>query len=290
MIAGRVEGGAVRLDGRSWALLALISLGVWIAAYAMLNLSWFTPPAEHPAERALRRVVTCTAGFLLCLAMVPSLARAGSLPVARRIGVAIAVSLAAHAIHLGVRLAVFHLVDPVWGPLSTEVVAEAVRGSGWMFPLCAGLFLVVIAEARARQATPGGGERGGDPAEDHHLWCFQGRRRVRVPVDEVVLFAAEGDYVAVHTGTARYLLRARMKDLAAALPQDRFMRVHRSAIVRLDAVAGLERAGSIWRVRLPGGLEASVSRDKGRQVRERCAGFGIALGRPVDEAPLSKAA
>lgn len=261
---------ALRLDAAQRRLLLIVALGLWAAIYALLNVPWFTPPVEHQAERALRRIVTCGAGIGLCVAMVPVLARASLAPLRRRLLIALRASVAAWGAHLLVRLAVFHVYRPLWGPLDLEVVGEALGGAGWMFGLWAAVCLLVFAEARhAADEAPGPPREAA--ALPEAVWCTQGGRRVRVDLADVVLFAAERDYVRLHAAGRQHLVRGRLKDWCGMLPAERFMQVHRSAIVRLDAVRGLERAGSVWRLKLEGGTEALVSRAKGRELRQRLA-------------------
>ncbi|MFC3711070.1 LytTR family DNA-binding domain-containing protein [Sphingoaurantiacus capsulatus] len=252
------------LDRRDRELLLLVALGLWGVTFALLNLGLFSPAMEFPVERALRRVVTCGAGVAICLAMVPLLQHAMQRPLAQRLLIALAISAAAWALHLGVRLAVFHLYDPLWGPLSLDVVGEALKGGGWMFPVWASLCLLILTEARTRVAVA-------TSAEPPAIWAQQGSRRVRVAVDDLLMVAAERDYVRLHTRRHHYLVRGTLKEFAATLPAGSFMQVHRSAIVRLDAIEAMERAGSVWRLRLGGDLDTLISRTKSRDVRAALA-------------------
>lgn len=266
--AVRDAGGAwLRLDRAQRELLLLVALGLWTGIYALLNVAWFTPPVEHQAERALRRIVTCGAGVGLCLAMLPVLARASLAPLPRRLLVALGASVAAWGAHLLVRLAVFHLYRPLWGPLDLEVVGEALGGAGWLFGLWSAVCLLVFAEAQHAAHEVHQPPRPGQMPDA--VWCTQGGRRVRVDLADVVLIAAERDYVRLHAGGRQYLVRGRLKDWSGMLPAERFMQVHRSAIVRLDAISGIERAGSVWRLKLREGPDALVSRSKGRELRQR---------------------
>ncbi len=68
-----------------------------------------------------------------------------------------------------------------------------------------------------------------------------GARSVVVPLHDVSLFEADGYYVTVRAGTARYTLRESLTDLESRVSPLEFLRVHRSAIVRISAVRCLER-------------------------------------------------
>ena len=55
---------------------------------------------------------------------------------------------------------------------------------------------------------------------------------------------AEGDYSRVHTYDRSYLSTASLRELEAALPAERFLRIHRSYLVNLAKVASVRRTGA----------------------------------------------
>ncbi|MEM7048720.1 MAG: LytTR family DNA-binding domain-containing protein [Acidobacteriota bacterium] len=66
------------------------------------------------------------------------------------------------------------------------------------------------------------------------------RGKVRfVHYDEIEWVEAAGSYVRLHGRERSWLARGTMKSLEAQFPEGKFLRVHRSAIVRLDDVAEL---------------------------------------------------
>jgi DNA-binding LytR/AlgR family response regulator len=93
------------------------------------------------------------------------------------------------------------------------------------------------------------------------LWIREGDARVRVPVDMIERLEADGDYVRLHIGQRVRLMRARLGDLADRLDPEKFVRVHRSEIVRHDLIAAIRRheSGRTFAV-LSGGREVPVSR------------------------------
>jgi two-component system response regulator AlgR len=84
---------------------------------------------------------------------------------------------------------------------------------------------------------------------------------VRAPVDMIERLEADGDYVRLHIGQRARLMRARLGDLADRLDPARFVRIHRSEIVRHDLIAAIRRhdSGRTFAV-LAGGREVPVSR------------------------------
>jgi len=249
-----------------WMTLLSAAFLLWLAIYAILNFGLLTSHIDHQGERVLRRIATCGGGLAICLAMIPALHAARKAPLPARIRTALVASLFAYLAHLAVRLVVFHVYRPLWGPLEPDVLLSAMQGSGLMFALWATFCLLLFADKAAPEPVPAGT---GDVAEETgSVWSDDGRWRVKVPIEDVILCLAERDYVRLHTRTRDYLVRGTLKDWAARLPRERYLQVHRSAIVELAAVEAIRGSGSAWCVRLCNGLEAPVSRSMGKTVRE----------------------
>lgn len=91
-----------------------------------------------------------------------------------------------------------------------------------------------------------------------------------VPVSQVEYVTASGPYAEVHTAERRYVIRESMQALEERLDPARFMRIHRSAIVRLDLVETLLRgAGGDYEVQLRNGVLLRVSRSRREEVERR---------------------
>jgi two-component system LytT family response regulator len=88
----------------------------------------------------------------------------------------------------------------------------------------------------------------------------QTSRLVIIPAGDVDFIRSEGNYVRLHAGTCRYLLRETMERLAQRL-DDRFVRIHRSILVRTDGIRELvpSRGGEV-EVKLDSGQRLPVSR------------------------------
>jgi DNA-binding LytR/AlgR family response regulator len=94
---------------------------------------------------------------------------------------------------------------------------------------------------------------------------------VPVPLAQVERLAAEDDYVAVITRERRYLIAARLGELANRLPASSFLRVHRSHVVNLDYVERLvPYDAKRLEVRLRDGTRILASRSASERIR-RCA-------------------
>jgi two-component system, LytTR family, response regulator len=132
--------------------------------------------------------------------------------------------------------------------------------------------------ARAAGATtPAAVPNAAPPARPEYLEriAVEVRGQVRVvPVAKVQYITASGPYVEIHTPEKTYLIREQMQVLEDRLDPERFFRVHRSAIVRLDLIEGLTRNPSgDYTVQLRGGLTLKVSRSRSEELERR---MGIA--------------
>ena len=88
-----------------------------------------------------------------------------------------------------------------------------------------------------------------------------GAGSVAVPLSEIRWIEADGDYTVVHTrGNRRNTERRSVREWEGLLPKEEFLRVHRGAIVRVDAIARLERGGGQWQLLLSDGTALSVGR------------------------------
>lgn len=67
-----------------------------------------------------------------------------------------------------------------------------------------------------------------------------GERTTFVSVDEIDWIEAAGNYVVLHVGTARHVLRETMGALEEQLPADAFLRANRSAILNLRRIKELQ--------------------------------------------------
>ena len=111
------------------------------------------------------------------------------------------------------------------------------------------------------------GSRGVEkPAPAHHLTRMLIKSAGRVfflKTDEIDWIGAEDYYVKLHVGRKGHLLRETMNDLEARLDPQKFMRVHRSAIVNLDRVKELhQHFNGDYVVVLQDGTELKLSRSR----------------------------
>jgi two-component system, LytTR family, response regulator len=121
------------------------------------------------------------------------------------------------------------------------------------------------------QATPpaAGRETHSDsPLEQ--LFVRDGPRCWFVPLRDVSVFNAEGNYVRIQWGQERPLLGRSLAALESKLDPLRFFRANRQQIINLESIRSMELGvGGRLHVQLNDGREVQISRRQARQFRER---------------------
>ena len=161
----------------------------------------------------------------------------------------------AHVIFSGsIRWLAYRFLDDFYDPLAPL--------KDWPYELrkdllvYAGIVTVYVAwrTLRARPAAP---IRAGEDV----LEVRDGARRHFVPLAEVVWVEAAGNYVELHRGSSGLLHRASLSEMERRLERAGFVRIHRSRLVRREAIAAVEsKATGDFVVRLRDGRDLAGSR------------------------------
>lgn len=123
--------------------------------------------------------------------------------------------------------------------------------------------------ARQRQPDPAvpaaaAGSSGTAPEPTRWLdefWVPHRHELVRLAADAIDRIDAERDYVRLHCGERSYLLLHTIQGLEDRLDPARFIRLHRSTIVRRAAIAGLRHDGlGVWSAELTNGALIRIGR------------------------------
>lgn len=126
--------------------------------------------------------------------------------------------------------------------------------------------------SRARGATAPAASRsvGSSPATANveRLFIRDGSRCWFVPLREVCLMVAEGNYVRLHWHDARPLLARPLSSLEERLDPQRYFRANRRQIINLEFIENVELGnGGLMYVQLRGGPEIEISRRQARLFR-----------------------
>ncbi len=65
-------------------------------------------------------------------------------------------------------------------------------------------------------------------------------RLIKLNTNDVIYIEALKDYVVINTPSARYTIHSTMKDIQKKMPEDKFIRVHRSYIINLNKISEIE--------------------------------------------------
>ena len=116
--------------------------------------------------------------------------------------------------------------------------------------------------ARAERVASEGGEWLSE------FWVPHRSELLRIDAAQVERIDAERDYVRLHVGDRSYLLLQTIAGLEGRLDPTRFIRIHRSAILRRDRIRGLRHEGlGVWSVELDNGEALRIGRTDLRKVK-----------------------
>jgi len=78
--------------------------------------------------------------------------------------------------------------------------------------------------------------------DEAHIFVKVDGENVRITLSEVLYIEAMADYVKIITAEEKYVVLSTMKAISTKLPEDFFVRVHRSYIVNINAVTTVSTA------------------------------------------------
>ena len=165
------------------------------------------------------------------------------------------VFVTAHANH-AVRAFDEHATDYLLKPLTEARLQTALRR---------------VRETRAREgatATGAAGLGAGESAYPRRIAVPSAGRMHLLPVADIDLASAQGNYVRLRVGGREYLLRESLGGLLARLDPAAFVQVHRSHAVRVEAVRDIETLESgQYLLRLLSGERIATGRSYRAQLR-----------------------
>lgn len=114
-----------------------------------------------------------------------------------------------------------------------------------------------VVRAIARRSTRVRGE----PQWLTEFWVPYRSELLRIAAADVERIDAERDYVRLHVGGRSYLLLQTVSGLEARLDPERFIRLHRSTILRRDRITGLRHDGlGVWSAELDDATMVRIGR------------------------------
>lgn len=134
--------------------------------------------------------------------------------------------------------------------------------------------LTVLGQSGSEAQTAARGENSGEPYLERIAVEMKGKIRV-VPVEQIDYITSDGPYAELHTGDRVHLIREPMHVLESRLDPRQFIRIHRSAIVRLSLIEALHRgAGGDYDIQLKNGVRLPVSRSRREELERKLGVMG----------------
>ncbi|HEX9171688.1 MAG TPA: response regulator [Telluria sp.] len=153
-----------------------------------------------------------------------------------------------------------HAVDYLLKPFSRQRLEQALAHARARFKAVAGAAAgtqAVLAEAAQRHG------------HIERVLIRDGARVQVIAVADIDYIEAQDDYVQISAGARAWLKNQRLAELEAQLDPAAFLRVHRSYIVRLDAIRRIEPAGKDSHCAVIGNdVRIPVSRSGYQKLRE----------------------
>jgi len=99
------------------------------------------------------------------------------------------------------------------------------------------------------------------PSWTEEFWVPHRSEMIRIAATDIDRIEAERDYMRLHIGPRSFLLHQTISELERRLDPARFIRLHRSTIVRRDHIAKLRHDGlGVWHADLADGTEVRIGR------------------------------
>jgi len=106
-------------------------------------------------------------------------------------------------------------------------------------------FLRAVEKARQRAETPAPVERIVTPpstdSQPPFVFVKDGTKLVKIRWDEILYVEGLKDYVTIHTRQQKIVSLQRLKALEEQLPADKFIRIHHSYIIAVDAIEAVHK-------------------------------------------------
>jgi DNA-binding LytR/AlgR family response regulator len=77
-------------------------------------------------------------------------------------------------------------------------------------------------------------------SEENELYINIDRRLVKIELSSIYLIEAKGDYILVKTDTKNYTVHSTLKKIEDKLPDDLFIKVHRSFVINIKKIIDIE--------------------------------------------------
>ena len=96
------------------------------------------------------------------------------------------------------------------------------------------------AESTASKAKTSSSPENVETTSGNDLYVNIDRRLIKIDIPSIYLVEAKGDYINVKTETKNYTVHSTLKKIEDKLPNDLFLKIHRSFIINVDKIIDIE--------------------------------------------------
>lgn len=108
------------------------------------------------------------------------------------------------------------------------------------------------------------------PDEKQRIVIKDGEKINIIPIQDLIYIEAYDDYVKLHTAETRHIKKQTMSHYEKTLPTELFVRIHRSSIIAIDRIQGLESIeNGRYQVLLTNGVRLPISRTSFPELKNR---------------------
>jgi len=79
-----------------------------------------------------------------------------------------------------------------------------------------------------------------DSAEEKYLYVNIDRRLIKIQMDTIYMIEAKGDYILIKCDDQNHTVHSTLKKIESKLPNDLFLKVHRSFIINIQRIVDIE--------------------------------------------------
>ncbi|WP_138432899.1 LytR/AlgR family response regulator transcription factor [Winogradskyella algicola] len=110
-------------------------------------------------------------------------------------------------------------------------------------PITPERFKKAIQKAEAIANTPKKTKKPADDVETssgNDLYVNIDRRLIKIDIPSIYLVEAKGDYIQIKTETKNYTVHSTLKKIEEKLPDNLFLKIHRSYVINVDKIIDIE--------------------------------------------------
>lgn len=111
------------------------------------------------------------------------------------------------------------------------------------------------------------------PATNQQIKVYFSNRWIKIPLKNIVRLKGECNYTFVYTQNREYIAARTLKNFEKLLGEETFLRVHKSHIVNMMFVQGLNIEKNAGELRIEGGEHLGVSRRRLKDVINKLVFF-----------------